>query len=116
MIHKISAEHLTIERIGEIIRDHYQLELSDDARQRIIRCRRYLDEKIASQEEPVYGVTTGFGSLCNVSVGKDELSQLQVNLMKSHACGVGERVRKDIVRMMLLLKIQSLSYGYSGCT
>ena len=115
MIHEISAEHLTIERIGEIIRENYQLALSDDARQRIIRCRRYLDEKIANQEEPVYGVTTGFGSLCNVSIGKDELSQLQVNLMKSHACGVGERVRKDIVRIMLLLKIQSLSYGYSGC-
>ena len=113
--HYISADHLTIERIGEIIRNGYQLALSDDTRQRIVRCRQYLDEKIASQTEPVYGVTTGFGSLCNVSVGKDELSQLQVNLMKSHACGVGERVEKDIVRIMILLKIQSLSYGYSGC-
>ena len=114
-IHHISAEHLTIERIGEIIKNDYKLALSDDARQRIVRCRQYLDEKIARQKEPVYGVTTGFGSLCKVSIGKDELSQLQVNLMKSHACGVGERVQKDIVRIMLLLKIQSLSYGYSGC-
>ena len=114
-IHHISAEHLTIERIGEIINNDYKLALSDDARQRIVRCRQYLDEKIAHQKEPVYGVTTGFGSLCKVSIGKDELSQLQVNLMKSHACGVGERVQKDIVRIMLLLKIQSLSYGYSGC-
>ncbi|MBR5918585.1 MAG: histidine ammonia-lyase, partial [Prevotella sp.] len=70
---------------------------------------------IANQTEPVYGVTTGFGSLCKVSVSKDELSQLQVNLIKSHACGVGPRVENDIVRIMLLLKIQSLSYGYSGC-
>ena len=114
-IHQISAEHLTIERIGEIVRGHEKLALSDDARQRIVRCRTYLDEKIANQTEPVYGVTTGFGSLCNVSVGKDELSQLQVNLIKSHACGVGPRVENDIVRIMLLLKIQSLSYGYSGC-
>ena len=114
-IHQISAEHLTIERIGEIVRGHEKLALSDDVRQRIVRCRTYLDEKIANQTEPVYGVTTGFGSLCNVSVGKDELSQLQVNLIKSHACGVGPRVENDIVRIMLLLKIQSLSYGYSGC-
>ena len=114
-IHQISAEHLTIERIGEIIRGHEKLALSADARHRIVRCREYLDEKIANQTEPVYGVTTGFGSLCKVSISKDELTQLQVNLIKSHACGVGPRVENDIVRIMLLLKIQSLSYGYSGC-
>ncbi len=114
-IHHISADHLTIERIGEIIKNGYKLALSDDARERIIRCRKYLDEKIASQTEPVYGVTTGFGSLCKVSISKEQLSQLQVNLIKSHACGVGERAPKDVVRIMLLLKIQSLSYGYSGC-
>jgi len=114
-IHHISADHLTIERIGEIIKNGYKLALSDDARKRIVRCRKYLDEKIASQREPVYGVTTGFGSLCKVSISKEQLSQLQVNLMKSHACGVGERAPKDVVRIMLLLKVQSLSYGYSGC-
>lgn len=115
MIHKISAEHLSIERVGEIIYKDYKIELSDDAKQRIERCRNYLDEKIASNPEPVYGVTTGFGSLCNVSVSKDQLTQLQINLIKSHACGTGERVPNDIVKIMLLLKIQSLSYGYSGC-
>ena len=114
MIHKISAEHLTIERIGEIVYKGYKLELSDDARHRITRCREYLDKKIAETTKPVYGVTTGFGSLCNVSVDADQLAQLQINLMMSHACGVGERVPNDIVKMMMLLKIQSLSYGYSG--
>ncbi|WP_443702423.1 histidine ammonia-lyase [Prevotella sp.] len=114
MIHKISAEHLTIERIGEIVYNGYKLELSDDAKNRIIRCREYLDKKIAETTKPVYGVTTGFGSLCNVSVDADKLAQLQINLMMSHACGVGDRVPNDIVKMMMLLKIQSLSYGYSG--
>ena len=114
MIHKISAEHLTIERIGEIVYKGYKLELSDDARHRITRCREYLDKKIAETTKPVYGVTTGFGSLCNVSVDAGQLAQLQINLMMSHACGVGERVPNDIVKMMMLLKIQSLSYGYSG--
>ena len=113
--HYISTEHLTIERIGDIIRQGIKIELSEDAKQRIRRCRQYLDKKIASNGAPVYGVTTGFGSLCNVSIGKDQLSQLQVNLIKSHACGTGERVPKEIVRIMLLLKVQSLSYGYSGC-
>ena len=115
MIHYITSEHLTIERVGEIIKKGYKIELSDEARQRIIRCREYLDRKIAQQKEPIYGVTTGFGALCKVSISEDQLSQLQINLIKSHACGVGERTRKDIVRMMLLLKVQSLSYGYSGC-
>ena len=113
--HQISAEHLSIERVGEIIFNGYQLELSDDARTRILRCREYLDKKMAVNEKPVYGVTTGFGSLCNVSIGKDQLTQLQINLMMSHACGTGDRVPNEIVKIMLLLKIQSLSYGFSGC-
>lgn len=115
MTHKISAEHLTIERVGEIISKGLKLELSDDARKRIVRCREYLDNKIAGNSTPVYGVNTGFGSLCNVSVSRDQLDQLQINLMMSHACGTGDRVPNEIVKIMMLLKIQSLSYGYSGC-
>ena len=115
MIHKISAAHLTIEEVGTILENHATLELSDDARQRIVRCRKYLDKKIAESDVPICGVTTGFGSLCNVSVDKDRLAQLQVNLIMSHACGVGSRVPNDIVKIMLFLKAQSLSYGYSGC-
>lgn len=115
MIHKISAAHLTIQEVGAILENHATLELSDDARQRIVRCRKYLDKKIAESDVPIYGVTTGFGSLCNVSVDKDRLAQLQVNLIMSHACGVGSRVPNDIVKIMLFLKAQSLSYGYSGC-
>lgn len=114
-IHKISAEHLSVERIGEIVYGGYKIELSEDAQKRIVECREYLDRKIAENKAPIYGVTTGFGSLCNVSVGSDDLAQLQINLMMSHACGTGDRVPNDIVKIMLLLKIQSLSYGFSGC-
>lgn len=114
-VHYISAEHLTIQRIGEIIDKGYRLELGDDVRARIVHCREYLDKKIEDNSKPVYGVTTGFGSLCNVSIGHDYLAQLQINLMMSHACGTGDRVPNEIVKIMLLLKIQSLSYGYSGC-
>lgn len=114
-INKISAEHLSIERIGEIVYGGYQIQLSYDAQKRIVECRKYLDRKIEETTSPIYGVTTGFGSLCNVSIGPDYLAQLQINLMMSHACGTGDRVPNDIVKIMLLLKIQSLSYGFSGC-
>lgn len=114
-IHKISDELLSIEQIGEIVYGGYKIELSDDAQRRISECRKYLDKKIEESTVPIYGVTTGFGSLCNVSIGSDYLAQLQINLMMSHACGTGDRVPNDIVKIMLLLKIQSLSYGFSGC-
>ena len=114
-IHKISAELLSIEQIGEIVYGGYKIALSDDAQRRISECRKYLDKKIEESTVPIYGVTTGFGSLCNVSIGSDYLAQLQINLMMSHACGTGDRVPNDIVKIMLLLKIQSLSYGFSGC-
>lgn len=113
-IHQISAEHLSLERVRQIIEEGYCLELSEDARGRIVHCREYLDSKMATQEAPIYGITTGFGSLCNISVGADELGCLQKNLVMSHACGTGDRVDNEVVKLMLLLKVQSLSYGNSG--
>lgn len=114
MIHYISSEHLTIDRVEEILASGAKLALSDDARKRIVRCREYLDKKMEQTTRPIYGVTTGFGSLCNISIEADALSQLQKNLMMSHACGTGARVPAQVVRLMVLLKVQSLSYGHSG--
>lgn len=113
-VHHISAEHLSVDRVREILGKRLPLALSDDARQRIVRCREYLDRKMENPERPIYGITTGFGSLCNISVGRDDLASLQKNLVMSHACGTGERVPSEVVRLILLLKIQSLSYGHSG--
>lgn len=114
MNHEISAEWLTIEKVEEILNSHASLSLSEDAVKRIEKCRKYLDHKMESQSEPIYGITTGFGSLCNISIDRQSLSQLQKNLVMSHACGLGDRVDPQIVRLMLLLKVQSLSYGNSG--
>ena len=114
MIHHINSERLTIAKVEEILSKGYKLALSDNAKRRIVNCRKYLDEKMKDTEHPIYGVTTGFGSLCNISVGKEDLSTLQKNLMMSHACGTGERVPTAIVKLMLFLKAQSLSYGHSG--
>ena len=113
-VHKISADLLTVERVGEILAGNYRLELSDDAISRITRCREFLDKKMATAKEPIYGITTGFGSLCNISIDSDQLSQLQKNLVMSHSCGIGDEVSEEVVRLMLLLKAQSLSYGNSG--
>ena len=113
-LHYISAEHLSIARVREIVEKHLHLALSDDARRRIVRCREYLDRKMENPERPIYGITTGFGSLCTISVGRDDLAALQKNLVMSHACGIGERVPAVVVRLILLLKIQSLAYGHSG--
>lgn len=114
MIHHISSEHLTLDKVKEIIDSHARLVLSEESIQAIEKCRRYLDTKMEDIGRPVYGVTTGFGSLCNVTIPADKLSQLQYNLVVSHACGSGETVRPEIVKLMLLLKVQSLSYGHSG--
>ena len=113
-MHHISTERLTIDRIGEIISTGTKLALSDEARNLIKRCREYLDKKMENQQAPIYGVTTGFGSLCNISIGEEDLSALQRNLVMSHSCGTGDEVRPEIVKIMLLNKIQSLSYGNSG--
>lgn len=112
--HYISSAVLSLETLQEIISEHKSIALSDEARINIQKCREYLDKKMATNDDPIYGINTGFGSLCNVKISNENLSQLQENLVKSHACGTGEEVPQEIVKIMLLLKIQSLSYGHSG--
>ena len=112
--HYISTDVLSLETINEIITHHKSIALSEEAKVNIQKCRIYLDTKMASNTAPIYGINTGFGSLCNVKISNENLSQLQENLVKSHACGTGDEVPQEIVKLMLLLKIQSLSYGHSG--
>ncbi len=113
-IHEISPDRLTLDVIKEIIDEKAEIRFSQRSLDAIKKCRQYLDEKIEEQDEPIYGINTGFGSLCNVSVSKKDLSKLQENLVKSHACGSGDKVDKDIVKLMMLLKIHALSLGNSG--
>lgn len=114
--HIISDRTLEIEDIKEIIQFKKILILGDRAITNIEKARTYLDCKIENSETPFYGINTGFGSLHNVKISRAKLSQLQENLVKSHACGTGDKVPPSIVKLMLLLKIQSLSYGHSGIT
>ena len=114
MNHIISHKKLSIDNVKDIIATGTKLELGKEAEAAIVKCRKFLDTKMEDIGRPVYGVTTGFGSLCNITIPAEDLSQLQHNLVMSHACGTGEKVRPEIVKLMLLLKVQSLSYGYSG--
>lgn len=113
-VHYISAETIDLHDIKCIVDNNKKLKLSEEAQDNIKKSRAYLREKLTDNEVPIYGINTGFGSLCDVKISNEKLSQLQVNLVLSHACGAGEKIPKPIIRLMLLLKIQSLSYGYSG--
>ena len=113
-IHQISPQPLTFEIIESILEDHIQLSLSDESRKRIVDCKAFLDQKLAQHEGPIYGINTGFGALHDKSISKSDLNRLQENLVMSHACGVGREVPKEVVRLMLLLKIHALSLGKSG--
>ncbi|MFT4697589.1 MAG: histidine ammonia-lyase [Flavobacteriaceae bacterium] len=114
MKHYINSEILSISTIKDIIETQKSIELSEEAISKIEKSKAYLDSKIENNSTPIYGINTGFGSLFDVEISSENLSQLQENLVMSHACGTGDLVPKEIIKLMLLLKIQSLSYGYSG--
>ena len=103
--HRISTRLLDFEDIEKIMDGDYRLELSEEAVDRIEKCRRYLDRKMSESDTPIYGINTGFGALADVRVSREDLNKLQENLVMSHACGTGEEVPQEIVKLMLLLKL-----------
>jgi len=113
-IHFIDSKPLDLTKIQDIISTDAKLQLSEEAIQKIERCRSYLNQKTKEINKPIYGINTGFGALYNVKIDDKNLQKLQENLVKSHACGTGEEVSQEIVKLMLLFKIKSLSFGHSG--
>lgn len=112
--HLLGSQPLSFELIASLLTDSYTLTLSADARENVQKCRDYLNRKMLSQKEPIYGITTGFGPLCKVIIPNDQLAQLQKNLLMSHACSMGSEVQPELVKLMLLLKAYALSLGYSA--
>lgn len=110
----VGSSPLTLEFCAQYLEERFPLALSEEAKARIQHCRDYLDNKVKESDKPIYGVTTGFGSLCNRSISSAELTTLQENLVKSHACSCGTEVDSNIVRLMLLLKAHALQLGHSG--
>ena len=113
-IYKIGESFLSLSEISRIISEGLKIELSSKSEKKVIECRNYLDEKMKNSDAPIYGINTGFGSLCNHKISDDDLGKLQKNLVISHSCGTGDEVPHSVVKIMLLLKIQSLSYGHSA--
>ncbi len=113
-IHYISSKTLSLKQINKIVQDELKLELSEESQTAIKKCRNFLDNKTAEKNATYYGINTGFGSLCDIKISPDETETLQRNLVMSHATGIGDLVPETIVQIMLLLKIQNLSYGHSG--
>lgn len=113
-VHHISSEYLSLDKIEEIITKKLPLALSEEAEHKIQHCYDYLHNKIRNTDSSIYGINTGFGSLYKKQISTGDLEQLQRNLVMSHACGTGAEVPAEIVKLMLLFKVQSLAYGHSG--
>ncbi len=113
-MYSIGLQKLTFSTIFEILKKGKKIQLSEKAKLKIEKCRKYLDDKTEKDHDPIYGINTGFGALYDKIISKEDLGKLQENLVKSHACGVGDEVPVEVVKLMLLLKVQSLSYGHSG--
>jgi len=111
-IHHLGTESLTIHDLENILQ--LKIGLDENAKINIQKCRDYLDQKMQDDTKVYYGINTGFGSLCNVKISKEDIGQLQQNLVISHACGLGNEVPLEIVKIMLLLKIKNFTYGNSG--
>jgi histidine ammonia-lyase len=111
---QIGSAPLTYAQYEEIASGSVQLELDRDATERIKKSREFLEGHTQTHEAPIYGVNTGFGALCNVVVDTINLSRLQTNLVRSHACGAGAEISPELVRLMMALKVQSFAVGVSG--
>ncbi len=110
----LDRKHTNFQQIKNLLQYNQHVSITFDAHERILNCREYLDNKMQETDALYYGINTGFGFLQNVRIDKEQLKELQNNLLKSHACGLGEEVPKKIVKLMIMLKIKSLSYGNSG--
>jgi histidine ammonia-lyase len=111
-VHSLGIKKLSLSDIETILRSPIKLDETSVAN--IEKCRAYLDSKMKEEGKTFYGINTGFGSLCNVKISNDDIEQLQENLVLSHACGMGNEVPQDIVKLMLLLKVKNFVYGNSG--
>lgn len=114
MPHRVSNDWLSLSHLATLLQQKTPLELADTTIQTVQTTYDYLHEQISGTDALHYGINTGFGSLCDIRIDAQKLAELQANLVRSHACGLGDLVPEELVQLILLLKIQSLSLGHSG--
>src|SRR5690606_22587712 len=112
--HPITTIGLKLDELEAILRERRTIALAKDAQQAVKRSHSYLRDRLKKDETPIYGVNTGFGSLADKRIPKDQLAELQRNLVMSHACGSGDPVPGEVVRAMLVLKVQNMAFGHSA--
>jgi histidine ammonia-lyase len=110
---ELNGQQLTLEQIADVAFGREHVSLADEARERLLRSHQIVEE-IVKQGRTVYGVNTGFGKLSDVSIQESQLGELQLNLVRSHACGLGPALSEPEARAMLLLRANVLAYGFSG--
>jgi len=110
----LTTRPLSLPEVRKILAQPTLLQLDRKTRKQVADCRDFVEKKLAADDQLYYGINTGFGSLCNISINATQTVDLQTNLIRSHSCGMGDEVPEDIVRLILLLKIKNLSLGYSG--
>lgn len=110
---ELTGDDLTLEQVYAIVLDHAQPVLSDAARSKMLSSREVI-ERLAAQDAPVYGVNTGFGKMASVRISSAQIGELQTNLVRSHACGIGKSLGEPETRAMMLLRANALAKGYSG--
>jgi len=104
---------LTVDKVIEIANGNLQAIINSKAQQKVNNCRKKV-ETIASSGKAVYGINTGFGPLCDVQITPEETSRLQVNLLITHAVGVGNPISKELSKIMMICKVHALCQGFSG--
>lgn len=112
----ISNQAISLDDLRFFLNAPTALALSPEAREKVEANRQFLEKKLADPNALHYGINTGFGALCDVKIAPDQLEQLQENLVMSHACGMGDEVKPEVVKLMMLLKVKGLAQGYSGVT
>ena len=110
---QLNGQQLTLQQIADVATGKVQVTLATEARRRVEEARRVV-EQIVAQKRTVYGVNTGFGKLSDVSIEQADLRQLQLNLVRSHSCGLGDPLSEPEARAMLLLRANVLATGFSG--
>ncbi|PSP46074.1 histidine ammonia-lyase, partial [Halobacteriales archaeon QH_6_66_25] len=109
----VIGDRLTPEDVARVARDDAPVEISGGARERV-RASRERVASVIDSDQAVYGINTGFGELVSKRIPRGQLDQLQTNLVRSHASGAGAELDREVVRAMLLTRLQALSLGYSG--
>jgi len=110
----LDKKHITIDEIVEVARENVPVQISPRGEARVAKARSLISRWVR-EKRVIYGINTGFGALSDVIISTENITQLQENILVSHAAGVGKPLPIEVVRAVMALRIRDLSLGYAGC-